>query len=311
MPIANDLLENSSYQYYVYDSNIIPINIYKNNPIDTPEIIGTFYPDSPIILTDASEIENWSFQELTINLNGIVPSGIQGNIADKIVVRCNNGQSTFSRIISVNDYLQWNEQGGYIDIFSIPSMYVTAGLNFSTNNVVEFSYIGWMGDGIVEYDLGTYSVSLTESQAALINQDSDRYNQIIQTEESQKTNDLLTDSEIDESAISFPTVDVQDGGVLNAMSSFFDKIYNAFTNGTLLDIVIPIPFTNRNIVIPYNYTETQLRNANASWIIDIIQLGWWYIIGRYIIINLFEKVIMMMRGSVERVQMTNITTKLL
>lgn len=288
--IGQYVILNSNYDIYEYGTHTI---IHESDVITLP-----------YILTDTTTISNWTLNEFSFTTGDI-----EKHHWDEI--KFEYGDKTFW--LELNDFSIDNG-----NIYTIPIEYINAYIVFYPQDTFKATYYHFDGTVLVPYNLGSFTVSITADYAQELNDNSDRTLQNEQLWEQRETNNQLnqlnnsiTDTNFNDNDISFPSIDVDDGGVLNAMASFFDKIYDAFVNGTLYDIVIPIPYTNKNIVIPYNYTETQLTNANATWIITIIQLGWWYILGKFIIINLFEKVITIMRGSVEKVQMQSVTTKLL
>lgn len=131
-----------------------------------------------------------------------------------------------------------------------------------------------------------------------------------QTEEQEKTNDFLTNDNIDDSNISLPSIntnDITEDGIDN----IFTAIYNGLTSGEARDIVLPFPFTNKSITIPANYTEQFLTTSVFSPIYLIIQAFYWYIIARFIIKDIANKFEKIKSGNIENIENNNIKTDML
>lgn len=189
------------------------------------------------------------------------------------------------------------------------------------------------GTQTLVYDLGTYQLSLTGTQADQINEDSQRYlqdninnntNKIVskmdevvsaQQETTQAVEDntravehlenTITDSNVDDSSINLPQ-DSSNDITRDGLNGIFTSFYNAFCTGTAQDIVFPIPFTNKSITLQPNYVRSMLSNYGGSWIITLIEAFWWFLISRYIIKDIASKINKIKSGDIESVETSNI-----
>lgn len=219
-------------------------NSYGNNPT-------TLYQNdiNPYIENTITDIENWDFDNLIVNFGTLA-----FNENDVLVFTYNNIEYS----IFLKDYVQTIGNGNVINPISIPINVLNNYIVFTENADITFEYGQIVGAGnILKYDMGTYSITLSTAQVNELNDNADRniQNAILNTtemtnEQLKSLNDNIMSTEFDDSDITFPTINVQDGGVIVAINNFFDQIYNAFTAGTLYDIVIPIPFTRKK----YNYS---------------------------------------------------------
>lgn len=67
----------------------------------------------------------------------------------------------------------------------------------------------------------------------------------------EQTNNLISDSNVNNSAILQPDVPQDTSGVETGVNNIFTTIMNAFINlDTTQSVVLPIPFTNKSITIP-------------------------------------------------------------
>lgn len=66
-------------------------------------------------------------------------------------------------------------------------------------------------------------------------------------------------------------------------------IYNAFTSGQAPDIVVPVPFTGKSFTIQANFLRDILNGSQFTFISNIIELFWWYIISKFIVQDIAKK----------------------
>lgn len=118
-------------------------------------------------------------------------------------------------------------------------------------------------------------------------------------------------SDSDVSVDSFNSVDSND--VTSAgLTGVFTNIYNSITNWSSKDINLPIPYTNKNITIPANYTQNMLSSFGGSWIITFISSIYYFIVARFIIYSITGIVNSIKSGSIlETDSKNNITTDML
>ena len=122
--------------------------------------------------------------------------------------------------------------------------------------------------------------------------------------------DTLTDSTVDSTASDLPSINVNDT-TENGIDNIFSSIYNAFCVGQAQDIVFPIPFTNKNITLSPYYVKDMLENNGASWVYTFIQAFWGYLIGRFIIKDVSNKINKIKSGNIENIQNNNIKEDML
>lgn len=120
----------------------------------------------------------------------------------------------------------------------------------------------------------------------------------------------LTDSTVDSTASDLPSINVTDT-TENGIDNIFSSIYNAFCVGQAQDIVFPIPFTNKNITLSPYYVKDMLENNGASWVYTFIQAFWGYLIGRFIIKDVSNKINKIKSGNIENIQNNNIKEDML
>lgn len=123
-------------------------------------------------------------------------------------------------------------------------------------------------------------------------------------------NNTITDSTVDNSSIELPTDNTTDP-TQSGVDNIFQAIYNSFTSGTPQNIVFPIPFTNKNIILEPNYIYNMLNSNGASWVITIIQAFWWYLISRFIITDIMRKIRKIKQGNFDNIQNSNIKEDML
>lgn len=131
-----------------------------------------------------------------------------------------------------------------------------------------------------------------------------------QTQSIDNINNSITNSTVDNTSINLPTDNTQDP-TQNGVDNIFQTIYNSFTSGTAQDIVFPIPFTNKSITLQANYLYNVLQNNNASWVVMIIQAFWWYLISRFIITDIMNKIRKIKQGNFDNIQNSNIKEDML
>lgn len=115
----------------------------------------------------------------------------------------------------------------------------------------------------------------------------------------------ITDSSVEDSSIFLPSDNTNDI-TADGLNGIFTSIYNAFCSGEAKDIVFPVPYTNTNITLKANYVREMLSNSGASWVITIIEAFWWYIISRFIIKDITNKITKIKSGNIENIEETNI-----
>ena len=321
----------SSYNkdLYLY-SNVYLYNL--NNTVVYPSLYG-----NPQITTTDSSIINWSFD--TLNITG-------GSLSTNYVAWLNFDYEGNRYSFSLNPFMS-TTSGLY---FSIPRNVITQYIVVRNGSTISFD-ITLRGNGenlnVLNYNLGTYTLSLTSQEETTINEDSNKeiisslYNTgqeinnsinqqttIIQEQTNainnqtnainnqtdkieEQTNaineqtDYLQDDTINNNSIYLPQ-DNSNDITQDGLNGIFTTIYNAFCTGQAQDIVFPIPFTNKNITLQANYVRNMLTNSNSTWVITIIEAFWWFLISRYIIKDITNKITKIKSGNIEDIETTNI-----
>lgn len=118
-------------------------------------------------------------------------------------------------------------------------------------------------------------------------------------------------SDSDVSVDGFNSVDSNDI-TSDGLTGVFTNIYNSITSWSSKDINLPIPHTNKNIVIPANYTQNMLSSFGGGWIITFISSIYYFIVARFIIYSITSIINSIKSGSIlETDSKNNITTDML
>lgn len=120
----------------------------------------------------------------------------------------------------------------------------------------------------------------------------------------------MKDSNISSGASDLPSNNTQDP-TESGVNNIFSTLQSAFTTGTAQDIVVPVPFTNKTFTIPANLTINVLNGSQFSWVKTIIEAFWWYIIAKFIVQDISNKVRGIKSGNVENIQNDNIKEEML
>lgn len=130
----------------------------------------------------------------------------------------------------------------------------------------------------ISQNIGNYSQDLQDIQ--------DKLDDI--NDELTAINSYLNNTNLDTNTITdnFPTNSGISSPTDSILSNIFTQYQNAFTSTNYTDIVIPLGFVNETITIPSNYTETFFPTP----LVTIIQLCYWYVISRWIILSLIKLV---------------------
>lgn len=123
--------------------------------------------------------------------------------------------------------------------------------------------------------------------------------------------EIITDTNIDSNLPSnLPTDNTQDT-TSAGVNNIFDFLKNSFTTGTAKDIVIPVPFTGKSFTIQANFLKNILSKTEFSWVYNIIQAFWWYVISVFIIKDVSSKFTKIKSGDIEKIQDNNIKEDML
>lgn len=134
-----------------------------------------------------------------------------------------------------------------------------------------------------------------------------------QNEQQKEQNDFLKEEATDDdvSVDSFNSVDSNDI-TSDGLTGVFNNIYNSITSWSSKDINLPIPYTNKSIKIPANYTENMLNSSGAGWIVTFVHSIYYFIVARFIIYSITSIINSIKSGSIlETDSRNNITTDML
>lgn len=273
------------------------------------------YFTNPYIENESSTINNWSFDYLKIN------SGSEGYVYDNPItgstsyavlnLKYTYNGITYTQQISSGYIANWSTDNFIVEF---PRTSLLNSVNIENGKSVDF-YLEIKKDYVSDiiYSLGSYTFSLTTEEQEQIQSDSDKAVQGVILQTQQETNNKLDnlDNTINDSSIDNITSDTLPSDstsdiTADGVNGIFTSIYNAFCVGNAQDIVFPIPFTDKNITLSANYLYNSLTNANASFVITIIQAFWWYIISRFIIKDIMNKINKIKSGNIEDIETNNI-----
>lgn len=121
----------------------------------------------------------------------------------------------------------------------------------------------------------------------------------------------ITDSNVDVDVENdLPSVDVEDP-TQQGIDNIFNSIYNAFCTGEAQNIILTIPYTEKNISISPYYVRDMLNNNGVGWLYIFIQAFWAYLFGRFIIKDISDKINKIKSGDIDNIQNTNIKEEML
>ena len=327
---------------YVNQNNILFLNfdIYdytnRNNIIFSSNAIPQY--NSPTLSNTTSELENLNFNNFIINANDYTED-IENNDGTLYMLFYNRSLSNSQNTDGLYPIKEKGFTKGsiYTDsesstsdniVFSFPLFMSGVYFNIGSTYEIRFakkSYNSeWNTDFYEFFDNSytfTISSNVTQDYINQINQqtatssDSEREQDLQnsinqQTQSIDNINNTITDSTVDSSSIELPTDNTNDP-TQSGVDNIFQTIYNSFTSGTAQDIVFPIPFTNKSIILPANYIYNSLNNNNASWIITIIQAFWLYLISRFIITDIMSKIRKIKQGNLDNIENSNIKEDML
>lgn len=320
--------------------NINPVFYTNNMTIYNPD--GSIYYSSyipPSLSNTQTQLENLSFNDFIINANSFTQDMISNPDEPLVMLFYNrslsNSNSTDGLYPIKEKYFY--KESIYFDntnstdtnyIFKYPIFKTGVFFNIGSTYEIKFAkrvyiqeYNTWGYDYFDTNYVFTISSNVTQDYINQLNQqtatsidEDNQQKQLVainnQTQSIDNINNSITDSNVDNSSINLPTDNTNDP-TQSGVDNIFQIIYNSFTSGTPQDIVFPIPNTNKNITLSATYVADSLRNNNASWVIDIIQAFYWYIISRYIIVDIMQKVRKIKQGNLDNIENSNIKEDML
>lgn len=341
MSLANgNYTTTPEYTIWLPQSNINPVFYTNDMTIYNPDGSIHYSPYTPPSLSNTqSQLENLSFNDFIINANSFTQDMISNPYDPLVMLFYNRSLSNSNNTDGLYPIKEkyFYKESIYFDntnstdtnyIFKYPIFKTGVFFNIGSTYEIKFAkrvyieeYNTWGYDYFDTNFVFTISSNVTQDYINQLNQqtatstDEDNQQKQIdainnQTQSIDNINNSITDSNVDNSSINLPTDNTNDP-TQSGVDNIFQIIYNSFTSGTPQDIVFPIPNTNKNITLSANYVADSLRNNDASWVIDIIQAFYWYIISRYIIVDIMQKVRKIKQGNLENIENTNIKEDML
>lgn len=125
------------------------------------------------------------------------------------------------------------------------------------------------------------------------------------------TNDFLNDTSVDESIVSLPSENNEDvtlGFFTGLLQTFTDN----FTSRTIREVEVPIPFTTKKFYINNRFINSLVENnSNFAPIVNLAYAFWWFLLGYYVLIDVYRKINALKSGDLTNIENDNITTDLL
>lgn len=333
-----------SNQYVNYDLNGVEV-IYSNLDVylDNEPIYQNFI--APSLSNTQSQLENLSFSNFIINANSFTDD-LKNNDGLLYMLFYNrslsNSQNTDGLypikekiFVDGSIYIDYENSTDDNLIFSYPIFKTGVMFNVGSTYEIKFAKVtGWYDNDtpLLEYFDNSYTFTISRdvtqdyinelNQQTATTSDDDNNKELQnkidnqtnainnQTQSINNINNSITDSTVDSSSINLPTDSTSDP-TQSGVDNIFQTIYNSFTSGTAQDIVFPIPNTDKNITLSANYTYNSLQNNNASWVVTIIQAFWWYIISRFIITDIMDKIRKLKQGNLDNIENSNIKEDML
>lgn len=342
LPLGDSYSYSTRYDEFTPDTLEVfysDTEVYLNND----QIYNPYVP--PSLSNTQTQLENLNFNNFIINANSYTEE-LENNDGTLFMLFYNRSLSNSSSTDglypikekaftkgsiytdyknSTSDNMIFNypifNSGVYFNIGSTYEIRFAKQVYNSEYNAMVYEYLGdpiqftvssnVTQDYINQLNQQTATSTDTETSQELQNSINNQTNAINnQTQSIDNINNSITNSTVDNSSIDLPTDNTQDP-TQSGVDNIFQTIYNSFTSGTAQDIVFPIPFTDKSIILQANYIYNMLQNNNATWIITIIQAFWWYLISRFIITDIMKKIRKIKQGNFDNIQNSNIKEDML
>lgn len=218
-------------------------------------------------------------------------------------------------ISSISQYqVVFNADSGRMYYFNIQNdNFSYASLTGSQTLYCPFLYLTYIDPFVADY-CSTALESLNNNDMstliALVTSTNEKLDDV--NEELGELNDFISDTSSNDSSYSQTSTSVTDN-TSNNVDTIFTDFQNALTSDDYaVDVVLPIPFTNKNITIPSNFVKVQLNKLPGhSAITTIIEVFWWYVIGRFIIKDILKYIDNLKSGDILKNSDTNIKADML
>ena len=339
---SSDIIQNNNYQYSIsalqltvtqlkqygtFYSNYDVLDSNNNVIIDadlpTPAIS---YPE---LLNNSLTLENLSLQSYNISAGDYEDITFYALFYDRSILSEENFWDFPQVVIELSPDNEYWLQGDTVQKYRIPVTDVPLTYKSDTTYSIAFatkqfssSGGGFRGDDFTWEFLGSPR-SWTTLPASAINTDLDNLNsqtdkqnlinyQNNVTNNLTNINDSLTNTDITDSddALAESGVITEDNEDITATG--FDNIFNMFYNGITsnpVNIVLPIPFTNKTIIIEPNYIRNALGNQNI--LLNLIESFWYFAVSLYIVKDIQKVIEKIKSGDITSSSDTNIKADML
>lgn len=338
---ALSMTKNSGYYWYVEDYGTVePLQLYNFEAVvasssvsftDGELIFGDVRP--PQLNTSIEDIQSLNFDYLSVDTWGYSEQDVYMLFYDRNIqtndstlglypineILLNNNSSYFKPELSVvpsknstywipNTELGFNYKlGGKYEIrFAIKEQIDSEYTDFA------YKYIGEYYDITLNTDIDNDVISsLNTASKDYI--DKQRHDQTISAidKQTQATENLInTNTSIEDDEIIQSGVITEDNEDITA--SGFNNIFNAFYNGITAeptDIVLPIPYVNKNITINPNFLRDLLGDNNI--LIKLIESFYFFIVSLYIVKDIEKIIEKIKNGDIATSTDTNIKADML
>lgn len=129
-----------------------------------------------------------------------------------------------------------------------------------------------------------------------------------------KTNEFLTDDNIDNSNVNTPSQPSQNDPTSGGFDNIFNSFKSAFTDTSDAEISIPVPFTNRSFYLQSNFLSKYLKDmkfVGNVGLLDFVHMFWLFIFSLYIVKDVEKVVEKIKNGDIATSSDTNIKTEML
>lgn len=206
----------------------------------------------------------------------------------------------------LNQYLQISKHYDYILAYDIAGVHIVVDL-YAT-------YGGLTPEDALKNSLDRQTNIMNQQFNQLV-QINENFQQMLRSQQSTTSavsdlNDTMIDDTVTSGYSDLPSNNTNDI-TRDGINNIFQSIYNAFCTGSPQNIVFPIPFTNQNITLSPYYVRDMLTNFGATWVYTLIQAFWGYLIGRFIIKDVSNKINKIKSGNIEEIEKNNIKEDML
>lgn len=256
---------------YVANSNY-SVNNIKNlrNRIVSGGYYCYFYYDSQTAYNNASPLNKGNVYFIAVQKAYVTSQSVTNNdwygISSITQYQVNFSNENYRYYFSSNNSLTQNT---ITDSCVMPFEYV---------NYID-PYVAWYFSNVIDAD-GKVNSSLNDLlvQVANINSHTENIEGDMEDIKDFLSNNNANDSSFNRTPISTPSSDT-DANV----DSIFYSLETAFTSSASANVELPIPFTNNTIIIPNNLVRSRLSHLGDGFLLTIVQLFWWWFLGRFII----------------------------